>query len=45
MLCKVVIEAVGKPTYFDVDVVCEVRSPPLPSPPLLMHLLLTFAFC
>ena len=26
MLCKVVIEAVGKPTYYDVDVVCEVRQ-------------------
>ena len=25
MLCKVVIEAIGKPTYYDVDVVCEVR--------------------
>jgi hypothetical protein len=24
MLCKVVIEAVGKPTYYDVDLVCEV---------------------
>jgi len=25
MLCKVTIEAVGKPTFYDVDLVCEVR--------------------